>query len=158
MKTYRIIGRTNPYIAQRDITFGGKTKVVIQSGLTLKEAQKMILGYFNEDYDTYYKNWGLVRCNSDFAYSHSDGTRGYEYDSRYFEIEEEEEIVEPSVFRAEDSNGNTIYIGSSKMEAADSIYATDEPENYKLYGDELVIWDGDINSINELVLLRIEDL
>lgn len=100
MKTYRIIGRTNSYIAQRDSTFGGKTMIVIEKGLTLKEAQKKILDFFNEDYETYYKNWGLVRCNSDMAYSHSDGTRGYEYDSRYFEIEEVNmkriEFFEPS--------------------------------------------------------------
>lgn len=156
MKTYRIIGRTNGWIAQRDVMFGGKTTIVIEKGLTLKEAQKKILDFFNEDYETYYKNWGLVRCNSGFAYSNSDGTRGYEYDSRYFEIEEEEE--EPSVFRAEDNDGNCIYIGSSKTDAADSIYSTDDPENYKLYGDESVIWDGSINSMNKLELIRIEDL
>lgn len=91
MKTYKIIGRTNSYIAQRDSMFNGKTEITIESGLTLKEAQKKILDFYNEDYETYYKNWGLVRCNSDLAYSHSDGTRGYEYDSRYFEIEEEDE-------------------------------------------------------------------
>lgn len=91
MKTYKITGRTNGYIAQRDSLFKGKTEITIESRLTLKEAQQKILDFFNEDYETYYRNWGLVRCNSDFTYSHSDGTRGYEYDSRYFEIEEEDE-------------------------------------------------------------------
>ena len=43
MKTYRIIGKTNPYIAQRDIHFNGKPEVVFETGLTLKEAQSKLL-------------------------------------------------------------------------------------------------------------------
>ena len=39
MKTYNIVKETNPYLAQRD-GMGRKTKVVLESGLTLKEAQK----------------------------------------------------------------------------------------------------------------------
>lgn len=90
MTTYKIIGKTNSYIAQRDGQFNGKCEIIIESGLSLREAQKELLSMFNNDYETSYSNWGLVRCNSDMATSHSDGTRGYEYDSRYFEIEEEE--------------------------------------------------------------------
>ena len=138
MKTYRIIGRTNGWIAQRDIKFKGKTYIVIEKGLTLKEAQKMILDFFNEDYETYYKNWGLVRCNSDLAYSHSDGTRGYEYDSRYYEIEE----FDPQVFRSEDNYGNTLYIGSNLKTAIDSILESEDLYDCKLFGDEEVMWDG----------------
>ena len=149
MKTYRIIGRTNPYIAQRDVMFGGKTRIVIEKGLSLKEAQKKILDFFNEDYETYYKNWGLVRCNSDFAYSNSDGTRGYEYDSRYFEIEE---VQEPSVWRVDDTEtGNyTIYIGLDKEEAINAILEDDEPESWDLYGDDERVWCGKTDTINEL--------
>lgn len=91
--TYKIIGRTNPYIAQRDIHFNGKTTITIESGLTLKEAQQKLLQFFNEDYGTYFSNWGLVRCNHQYATTtHEDGTRTYEYDSRYYSIEECEDI------------------------------------------------------------------
>lgn len=90
-KLYKIIGKTNGWIAQRDIHFKGKTQITIESGLTLKEAQKKLLDFFNEDYDTYFQNWGLVRCNYPYnSSSFSDGTRSYEYDSRYYSIEEEE--------------------------------------------------------------------
>ena len=91
--TYKIIGRTNPYIAQRDIHFNGNTTITIERGLTLKEAQQKLLQFFNEDYETYFSNWGLVRCNHPFeASTHKDGTRSYEYDSRYYSIEECEDI------------------------------------------------------------------
>lgn len=88
--TYKIIGRTNPWIAQRDGLFKGETTIILDEGLSLREAQKKLLDFFNEDYDTYYSNWGLVRCNCSESYSHKDGTRGYEYDSRYYSIINEE--------------------------------------------------------------------
>lgn len=89
--TYKIIGKTNGWLASRDIHFNGKEVITIESGLTLREAQKKLIDFFNEDYDTCYKNWGLIRCN----YPHntstlSDGTRCYDYDSRYYSIEKEE--------------------------------------------------------------------
>lgn len=85
---YQIIGRTNGYIANRDIHFNGKTTIVIDSDLTLKEAQRKLLDFYNEDYNTYYSNWGLVRCNDPYRTStRKDGTRSYEYDSRYYSIE-----------------------------------------------------------------------
>ncbi len=90
MKTYKICGRTNGYIANRDILFNGKCDIDIETGLTLKEAQKKLLDFFNEDYGTYFPNWGLARCNYPFnTSSFEDGTRGYEYDSRNFGIVEE---------------------------------------------------------------------
>ena len=91
MKTYKIVGGTNSYIAQRDILFNGKTKIVIAVGLTLREAQKKLLDMFNEDYDTCFPNWGLVRAH--FPYDSStyrDGTRSYEFDSRRYGIDEED--------------------------------------------------------------------
>ena len=39
METYRIIGKTNGYIANRDIRFKGKTTIIIAKGLTLKEVR-----------------------------------------------------------------------------------------------------------------------
>lgn len=94
--TYKIIGRTNGWIAQRDMLFRGKTTITICEGLTLREAQRKLLEFFNEDYDQKigmpYQNWGLVRCNHPYVTStHKDGTRSYEYDSRYYSIEPEEE-------------------------------------------------------------------
>lgn len=92
MKTYKITGRTNGWIAQRDSLFKGKTNITIESGLTLKEAQKKLIEFFHEDYETYGSNWGLIRCHYPHdTWSNQDGTRGYEYDSRIFEIEEDEE-------------------------------------------------------------------
>lgn len=91
-KSYKIIGKTNGWIAQRDSLFKGKTEITIESHLTLREAQKKLLDFFNEDYETFYPNWGLAVGNHRFdCGSHSDGTRYYEYDSRYFSIEEDNE-------------------------------------------------------------------
>lgn len=90
--TYKIIAKTNGYIANRDIMFNGKTEVLIEKDLSLKEAQKKLLDMFNEDYDTYFTNWGLVRCHYPLnSSSFNDGTRGYEWDSRNFGIVKEEE-------------------------------------------------------------------
>lgn len=92
--TYKIIGHTNPYIAQRDIHFNGNTTITLATGLTLKEAQQKLLQLFNEDYGTYFSNWGLVRCNHPWGTSsYKDGTRAYEYDSRYYSIEKEKYII-----------------------------------------------------------------
>lgn len=95
MKTYSIVKETNPYLAQRD-GMGRQTKITLEKGLTLKEAQKELLRMFNYDCETNYPNWGLAvaisgkRGEAGEAYkSHSDGTRAYEYDSRYYSIEEE---------------------------------------------------------------------
>ena len=91
MNTYKIVGVTNSYIAQRDIEFNGRTSIVIDEGLSLREAQKKMLKMFNEDYDTYFPNWGLVRAHFPFNSStFYDGTRSYGFDSRYYGIEVEE--------------------------------------------------------------------
>lgn len=88
---YKITGKTNGYIASRDINFNGKCEIVIESGMTLREAQEKLLDMFNHDYDTSFRNWGLVRCNHPMNTATScDGTRSYDYDSRYYSIDEEE--------------------------------------------------------------------
>lgn len=93
MTAYKIIGRTNPWIAQRDSLFNGKCEITIKSGLTLAEARKVLLDFFCEDYDIYAPNWGSAmnskvgRCN---ASRYPDGTYSYWYDSRTFAIENEE--------------------------------------------------------------------
>lgn len=90
-RTFKIVGRTNSYIAQRDINFRGKTEITIECGLTLKESQAKLLDMFNEDYETYFKNWGLARINKPYETStYKDGTRSYSYDSRTYDIEIED--------------------------------------------------------------------
>lgn len=90
--TYKIIGRTNPWIAQRDIRFNGCTCIAIEGGLTLKEAQAKLLAMLCKDYDTYFPHWGVaVNTKGIEAYpTRKDGTRAYEYDSRRYYIEIEE--------------------------------------------------------------------
>lgn len=94
-KKYIITGNTNAWIAQRDSTFNGKPRIIIEEGLTLREAQKKLLEMFNEDYEDrgwYAVNWGItVNISSRLAApTFNDGTRQYEYDSRVYRIEEQE--------------------------------------------------------------------
>ena len=93
-KTFKIIGRTNGWIAARDSQFNGKTEIVVEKNLTLKEAQGKLLSMFNECYELGCSNWGaavMARKNrAEGAYkTHEDGTRSFDYDSRTFSIEEE---------------------------------------------------------------------
>lgn len=94
MKTYRIIRRTNPYLAQR--CHGGKTYEVLHEGLTLKEAYKILLDMYNEYADHYMPNWGMavshdINGSAEAHKTHRDGTRSFDWDSRIYSIEEEEE-------------------------------------------------------------------
>ena len=93
-KTFKIIGRTNGWIAARDSQFKGKTEIVIADNLTLKEAQRRLLFMFNECYETDCKNWGMAvmarKNRAEGAYkTHDDGTRCFDYDGRTFSIEAE---------------------------------------------------------------------
>ena len=93
-KTFKIIGRTNGWIAARDSQFKGKTEIVIADNLTLKEAQRKLLSMFNECYELGCSNWGMAviasKERAEGAYkTHDDGTRCFDYDSRTFSIEEE---------------------------------------------------------------------
>lgn len=108
MKTYKVMGNTNPWIAARDITFNGKTEVVFERGISLREAQKKLLEFFNSDYGTYFQNWGLVRCNYPYeSSSFNDGIRSYSYDSRIYYIEEDnEEKWYCSSYNCIDADGN----------------------------------------------------
>lgn len=96
-KTYRIVASTNQYIANRDSMFNGKCEVVLESGLTLKQAHAGLLDLFNRMYDELYaENWGMaVILTKNMAFgatpTFSDGTRSFDYDSRRFYIEEEGE-------------------------------------------------------------------
>ena len=95
-KTFKIIGRTNGWIAERDSQFKGKTEIVVEKNLTLKEAQGKLLSMFNECYELGCSNWGMAviasKERAEGAYkTHEDGTRSFDYDSRSFSIEEEEQ-------------------------------------------------------------------
>ena len=92
--TYCIIARTNPWIAQRDVTFGGKCNVILKSGLSLKDAKAKLLSMFNYDYEVSYPNWGVVmhsNLGQSYCTHYMDGTYSYEWDSRHYYIEEETE-------------------------------------------------------------------
>lgn len=132
MKTYRIIGKTNGYIANRDIRFKGKTTIAIESGLTLKEAQQKLLEFFNKDYDTSFSNWGLVRCNHPFATStRKDGTRSYEYDSRTYEIEAEKYLIRDR------ETGTDIEECETEEEAKKVLaYYEEEDKAYGIYAED----------------------
>lgn len=93
MKTYKITGHTNGWIASRDVNFKNKCDINIETGLTLKEARQKLLEFFNSDYEKHFQNWGLVRANYPLNTTRfSDGTYSYDYDSRYYRIEEETNV------------------------------------------------------------------
>ena len=93
-KKFRIVGITDGWIAERDAQFNGKTQIIVACNLTLKEAQRKLLSMFNDCYDFNCSNWGMAviarRYRAEGAFkTRNDGTRCFEYDSRYFSIEEE---------------------------------------------------------------------
>lgn len=89
-KLYKITGKTNRWIAQRVDLFAGREYITLKNNLPLRQAQLMLLSLFNFDFNTAYGNWELVLKNhSSVSWSCSDGTRGYEYDSRFYSIEEQ---------------------------------------------------------------------
>ena len=61
--------------------------------MSLKDANRKLLEMFNKDYyndlGSRIPNWGLVIAQDWPATHHQDGTYSYEYDSRYYSVEEE---------------------------------------------------------------------
>ena len=102
MTTYRIIGKTNGYIVNRDSNFKGRTEIVIESNLSLKEAQSQLLDMYNEKYGDerpFASNWGMAVIQSKpFVFgatpTFGDGTRSFDWDSRSYSIELEEDEEE----------------------------------------------------------------
>jgi hypothetical protein len=91
MCKYRIKGKTNGWIAQRDSKFNGSCEITIADQLNLKEAYKKLLDMYNEDNCNYPSapNWGVaVHQNRGACATFPDGTRRYDFDSRTYEIEE----------------------------------------------------------------------
>jgi len=93
MKTYKIIGKTNPYIAQRDIHFNGKPEKVFETGLSRKTAQSTLLEWYNRDNECigkpYRSTWAEARRWDGETFNHGGGCLGYNFDSRAYWIEEE---------------------------------------------------------------------
>lgn len=95
----KITGKTNGWIASRDYRFDGKTEITIATGLSLKEAQTKLLEMFNELYEDedgyeYAETWEDADKNDrrgKVRLSVRDGLHSFEYDSRIFEIENENE-------------------------------------------------------------------
>lgn len=95
MKTYCIFGKTNGYIANRDINFNGKCLIIVEKDLTIKEAQQKLLNMFNSDYEQEIGcciNWSIARRRKKYSTTtFKNGLRSYDFDSRYYSIEEETE-------------------------------------------------------------------
>lgn len=92
MRTYKIVGHTNPWIAQRDSKFNGRTDVVFEENLTLKQARKVLLDFLRHDFEKYFPNWGSVmhsNIGKNYCCHYPDGTYSYSYDSRTYGIEKE---------------------------------------------------------------------
>lgn len=95
----KIIGKTNGFIAARDIMFNGKTEITIASGLSLAEARQKLLDMFNELYEEedgyeYAETWEEANEHDPklaVSLSPNDGKVSFEYDSRHYEIVEEDE-------------------------------------------------------------------
>jgi hypothetical protein len=100
MRTFKITGSTNGYIASRDIIFNGKTQITLATGLSLEQARKKLDDFFLEDYGHQHDSFEVsyneateesVYGNDDRWTDYKDGTASYEYDSRYYRIQEETE-------------------------------------------------------------------
>lgn len=104
--SYKIIAETNGWIASRDIHFNGETSYIVASNISLDEARKKLEELFFEDYPDY-----MILSDEDLKYygyeerpdyiastikefsewdEFENGTARYEFDSRYYSIEEEE--------------------------------------------------------------------
>lgn len=93
---YKIVGYTNGYLAKRDPMFNGKTTVVIESDMDIKEARKALLDLYNRKFEwerPTAHNWGMAviqSSNKPFGASKTfvSGTRSFDWDGRRFAIEE----------------------------------------------------------------------
>lgn len=99
-KTYKIVAKTNGWIARRDPMFNGhKTEVTLERGLSLKDARTKLLELFNDKFEWeigYSHNWGIAvnktkKLCFGANYTYKDGTRSFNWDSRTFSIELEED-------------------------------------------------------------------
>ena len=163
-KKYQITGTTNGWIAQLDLKFNGKTRIIIEKDLTLKEAYKKLLDMFNSDYEDkgwYAKNWGIAVniSKQEASPTFSDGTRMYQCDSRCYKIEEQEEPEEVEYTVTDNETGNCeIYKGSDLNEAKQAV--RDEWDDSECDWKDNTAWDirangdtifnGCINNLEDL--------
>lgn len=93
MKTYKIIASTDAYSARRSALMNGNTKTTLDSGLSLKQAQKELLKMLIEKTQSIIPNWGVaVNTKSDefkARKSFSNGTRSFTIDVITYSIMEE---------------------------------------------------------------------
>lgn len=98
MKSYAIVGYTDPYHGSRAFGYtrfnSSNYAKVLRRGLSLREAQSVLLGMFSEDAGRYVANWGAATRLQSVpgleAYpTHKDGTRAYTEDVFTYRIEEE---------------------------------------------------------------------
>lgn len=94
-KTYRVICKTDLYHARLHAGFNKNTGIkVCKTGLTLKEAQRGLLGVLNMElticgYPTL-ERWGKkTLCEEIDMFSYSDGTRAFTSDVFTYMIDEE---------------------------------------------------------------------
>ena len=140
MKTYKITGETNGWIADRDAQFNGRTNITIEAGLSLKEAQEKLLDMYNRDYADergYCSNWGLAVIQSrkhcfGATATFNDGTRCYDYDSRTYTIEECEVYTLKALTR----------LGSCELYTTtqDTYYSLEEAE--EAFNREVKSWEN----------------
>lgn len=88
---YAIVCKTDPYHAARLRGFSREGTHIEETGLTLKEAYKSLLEWFNHYSEHYAPNWGaavlISRNKSEGANpTFRDGTRSFTYDIYTYEI------------------------------------------------------------------------
>lgn len=143
-KTYKITGKTNPWIAQRDSLFRGKTEITLVSDLSLKSARNLLRNFFCNDYDCHFSTWANVMSSNvgkHYATRHDDGTYSYEYDSRYFAIELE---TPDEIFRKMDTMDCINYWNESAVDhycKAWEIHEMGDEDWWNYLSNELGAWD-----------------
>lgn len=121
-KQFKIIAKTNAYIAQRDGKFKGRVEYVVEENMSLENAREELQRMADSDYE----NEG--GCDLSF---HSKDLKSYEYDSRYYSIEEMETLsfsIKTYPSNAEisiNSDGQYFNTFSLYMEDVDSDSSTD---------------------------------
>lgn len=93
---YRIVGRTDGYHARTSPELGNRCEAVLEDGLSLGDARRILLDMYNRKYEDerpYAPNWGMAVLNGrrrvcGATATFSDGTRMFSYDVYSYSIEE----------------------------------------------------------------------
>lgn len=98
-KTYKVICRTYHNSARYDFKrVDGCNVAIIEEGITLEDANKLLMEICQEHCDYYMPNWGLMVANPNDNVqgigTHEDGTRFFDTDGYVFSVEPEfEEVI-----------------------------------------------------------------